>query len=281
MRGINNFNDIGKIYNTDENKCIKRGDVYYIHKDSASGSEQIAGRPGVIVGNDIGNEKSPVVIIVFVTTQKKSYLPTHVEINTLPEKSTVLCEQIVTVSKERIGNYICRVTDEEMRLIDKALAVSIDLKKYEKSDLMFIADSKNPLLEKAKGRVEQIIGSAKKIKQVDNILANAKTSSGVCLIGSGVVKLEGIISEKQMGTLKDFAIQQVESEKNKEEKNLEVLLGLKEETNSFPKDNKPLIIKPDSIKPTTGKSKLVYLTKDIRKKLMDYIKTEKKWKIYL
>lgn len=42
----------------------------------------------------------------------------------------MLCEQINTVSVERLGSYIGRCTAEEMRDIDIGVATALGLKKY-------------------------------------------------------------------------------------------------------------------------------------------------------
>lgn len=106
---------------------ILRGDIFYIKKSGfVTGSEQESGRPAIIVSNDVGNEHSGNVEVVYLTTQEKTHLPTHVEvICQLP--STALCEAVVTVSKERLGNYIRSCTDEEMQQIDTALMISLGL----------------------------------------------------------------------------------------------------------------------------------------------------------
>ena len=75
-----------------ENK-IYRGEIYYIYETEVSGNEQAGGRPGIIISNDVGNEHSPVVIVVYLTTREKKPLPTHVKINTADKPSTALCEQ--------------------------------------------------------------------------------------------------------------------------------------------------------------------------------------------
>lgn len=109
-----------------ENK-IYRGEIYYIYETEVSGNEQAGGRPGIIISNDVGNEYSPVVIVVYLTTREKKPLPTHVKINTADKPSTALCEQIETVYKGRIGKYIGQITDTEQKCLDKALAVSIGI----------------------------------------------------------------------------------------------------------------------------------------------------------
>lgn len=108
---------------------MKRGDIFYIEAAGfqAIGSEQRPGRPGIIVSNEKCNENSEVVEVVYTTTQPKSSLPTHVRIGTTSRPSTALCEQVNSVSKQRIGNYIGHATEKEQRNIDIALLVSLDL----------------------------------------------------------------------------------------------------------------------------------------------------------
>ena len=106
---------------------MKRGDIYYIHKDYAPyGSEQQPGRPAIIVSNNKCNASSSVVEIVFLTTKQKKPLPTHVEIRA-NYISTALCEQVHSVDIDRVGTYMCSCTKEEMDQVDKALKISLGL----------------------------------------------------------------------------------------------------------------------------------------------------------
>lgn len=109
-----------------ENK-VHRGEIYYIYETEVTRNEQAGGRPGIIISNDVGNEHSPVAIVVYLTTREKKPLPTHVKINSAEKPSTALCEQIETVYKGRIGKYIGQITDTEQKNLDKALAVSIGI----------------------------------------------------------------------------------------------------------------------------------------------------------
>lgn len=56
---------------------VYRGDIFYIATGGYVGSEQKAGRPGIIVSNDTANKHSPNVEVVFLTSQEKKPLPTH------------------------------------------------------------------------------------------------------------------------------------------------------------------------------------------------------------
>lgn len=62
-----------------------------------------------------------------MTTQPKKDLPTHVTVRSTGKISTVLCEQVYSVSTERIGSYIGQCTDKEMEEIDIALMISLQL----------------------------------------------------------------------------------------------------------------------------------------------------------
>lgn len=105
-----------------------RGEIFFINEGESSGSEQGGGaRPGIIVSNDVGNKHAPIVEVVYLTSREKKLMPTHVRIKSSPIPSIALCEQIETVYKKRIGKYLAKATMDEMKQIDKALAVSIGL----------------------------------------------------------------------------------------------------------------------------------------------------------
>ena len=109
---------------------IKRGEIYYISRSVSNppvGSEQIPGRPGVIVSNDTFNRASSTVQVVYLTTRIKAELESHVDIESAAKPSTALCEQLYTVDKGRVGSYVGKCTDEEMEGIDKAIIYALGL----------------------------------------------------------------------------------------------------------------------------------------------------------
>ncbi len=107
---------------------IRRGEIYYIKNGfQTTGSEQRPGRPAIIVSNDVNNEFSSTVEVVYLTTQPKQDMPTHVEIKCLKRGSTALCEQITAVAVERLENYCGEVHESEMQAIEAAMAVSLGL----------------------------------------------------------------------------------------------------------------------------------------------------------
>lgn len=64
---------------------------------------------------------------MYITTQPKEDLPTHVTIRSTGRISIALCEQVSSISTDRVNNYIGQVTDQEMKNIDIALMISLGL----------------------------------------------------------------------------------------------------------------------------------------------------------
>ena len=111
---------------------IKRGDIFYADLSPVLGSEQGGVRPVLIIQNDVGNRHSPTVICAAITSRmNKAKLPTHVEIDAskyeLVKNSVVLLEQIRTIDKKRLREYICHVDKILMHKIEEALRISLEL----------------------------------------------------------------------------------------------------------------------------------------------------------
>ena len=107
---------------------VKRGYIYYIVSTyQEEGSEQRAGRPAVVVSNDKGNQHSNVVEVVYLTTQPKTDLPTHIDIKSANRPSIALCEQISSVSKERLGDYIGTCTKYELDMLNAGMMISLGI----------------------------------------------------------------------------------------------------------------------------------------------------------
>ena len=111
---------------------IKRGDIFYADLSPVIGSEQGGVRPVMIIQNDIGNRHSPTVICAAITSKmNKAKLPTHVEIDAnkcnLVKNSVVLLEQVRTIDKQRLKDFICNVDNKLMKQVEDALRVSLEL----------------------------------------------------------------------------------------------------------------------------------------------------------
>ena len=109
---------------------ILRGDIYYADLNPTVGSEQGGVRPLVILQNNVGNRYSPTVIAASITASPKKPLPTHAAIGHACgrlKESFVLLEQIRTIDRSRLREYVGRLDKQEMKKIDEALAISVGL----------------------------------------------------------------------------------------------------------------------------------------------------------
>lgn len=110
---------------------IKRGDIYYADLSPVVGSEQGGTRPVLIVQNNIGNCYSPTVIVAVLTSKPKKNLPTHISINVgesnVKVNTTILLEQLRTIDKFRLKQYVGSVSEAKMIQVDHAMLVSLGL----------------------------------------------------------------------------------------------------------------------------------------------------------
>ena len=122
-----------------EEQVMRRGEIYHADLNPVFGSEQGGYRPVLIIQNNRGNQHSPPVIVAAITSQPKTKLPTHVPINGirgLEKESFVLLEQIRTVDKRRLDDYVGRLNRDQMNRVEKALRTSMEIKKLDKPVLM-------------------------------------------------------------------------------------------------------------------------------------------------
>ncbi len=109
---------------------VRRGQIFYANLCPIIGSEQGGLRPVLILQNNIGNCYSPTTIVAAITSKEaKTGLPTHVETATsgLERKSIVLLEQIRTIDKSRLLEYVGMLDKKKMQQVDQALIISLGL----------------------------------------------------------------------------------------------------------------------------------------------------------
>ena len=105
------------------------GDMYYADLSPVVGCEQGEVRPVLIIQNNIGNRYSPTVIVAAVTSRMDKHpLPTHVEISRkygLQKNSMILLEQVRTIYKSRLKEYIGHLDGRDMRAVNISLKISL------------------------------------------------------------------------------------------------------------------------------------------------------------
>jgi mRNA interferase MazF len=96
---------------------ILRGEIRWADLNPVRGHEQAGERPVLVLSHDVFNERSGTVIAVALTSQEpRAGFPLTLELTTpkLPKRSWVKTSQIRTLSTERIGRRLGRVSDEQL-----------------------------------------------------------------------------------------------------------------------------------------------------------------------
>ena len=111
----------------------KRGEMYWADLDPVIGSEQGFRRPVLIIQNNIGNTYSPTTIVAAITASLSSKVyPTEVRVPAgtggLRKASSVLLDQLKTIDKRRLEEFIGRLGPEVMVQVDRGLKLSLALK---------------------------------------------------------------------------------------------------------------------------------------------------------
>ena len=103
---------------------ILRGEIRRADLDPARGREQAGRRPVLILSHDVFNERSGTVIAVAITSQpQRAGFPLTLELTSpgLPKRSWVKISQIRTLSVERIGKKLGRISPEELAEVVEGL----------------------------------------------------------------------------------------------------------------------------------------------------------------
>jgi len=103
---------------------ILRGEIRWADLSSTRGHEQTGLRPVLILSHDIFNERSGTVIVTAITSQpQQAGFPLTLALKTgdLPKHSWVKISQIRTLSTERMGKLIGRLSPEELAQVIEGL----------------------------------------------------------------------------------------------------------------------------------------------------------------
>ena len=108
-----------------------RGEVWLVNLDPVRGHEQAGSRPCVIVSDDLYNHGPSGKHILLPITSKYKGIPYHIEV-TPPEgglrtMSYLMCDDVRSVSRERLSKRLGSLTPGSMSLAEDSLRVLIGL----------------------------------------------------------------------------------------------------------------------------------------------------------
>lgn len=109
----------------------RRGDIWLADLGEPVGREQGGRRPALVISNDQMNEGPMALAIVVPITKASRGLPIHIEIESngsgLDETSYAKCEDVKSISTERLIHRFGQVGSAEMFSVENALRILLEL----------------------------------------------------------------------------------------------------------------------------------------------------------
>ena len=110
-----------------------RGEIWWADVPLGRGSEPSDWRPVLIIQNDQANQSeryhNTIALVISTSgTPVSFHIPlTPTAENGLSARSVIKCEQVMTISDERLDRCIGQISSEEMHLVNRAIKRVLDL----------------------------------------------------------------------------------------------------------------------------------------------------------
>lgn len=108
-------------------RAFQRGAVHWVDFAGSRGGEIAKRRPAVIVSNDVANRALNRVQIVPLTSNVARVFPSEALVTLNGRPSKAMADQIATATKERVGDLVGHLTDDDMRRVEAAIRRQLGL----------------------------------------------------------------------------------------------------------------------------------------------------------
>ncbi len=106
---------------------MKRGEVWWVDFEPATGSEVRKTRPAIIVSNDASNGAMSRVQVIPITSNTSKLYVFESRIDVKGAQGKAMADQIMTADKQRLKKRIGKVSPSEMLGIERAMKIQLGI----------------------------------------------------------------------------------------------------------------------------------------------------------
>jgi mRNA interferase MazF len=108
-------------------KMPKRGEIWWVRLDPATGSEIKKTRPCVVMTSSVLNQRRRTVVVIPLATSPRAAAPVMVAVKCSGRLAIAMIDQVRAVAKERLVRHIQDLSTEHLRSVGDALREILEL----------------------------------------------------------------------------------------------------------------------------------------------------------